>query len=237
MSLIIPSLAKGTHTFHTTNQSRGVLNTSVARTDNTTDNLSHVQPSAAAGQTGTSADEIDLTSDSPDDPPPPSSPLCPLTTVSVSASASASTSTSASSKRKFSALDSLGSASLKSSSTCGSGSGSLEKRLRLTGWAVLNGLKESLDDFTTVFRAGLMQTAGPVTRDCADTSLEHKRKAMDRLQECETDLDDDRLIALIDLFKTDVNAVDAYVVLKRESTRKAWVRKQLREVLGFPNDL
>lgn len=66
-----------------------------------------------------------------------------------------------------------------------------------------------------------------------DTSPERRQKAMARLQEIETDLDDARLVALIDLFKTNTSEADAYMSLQREGLRKKWVDKQL-ERFGFP---
>ena len=71
-------------------------------------------------------------------------------------------------------------------------------------------------------------------RGCADTSPERRAKAMDLLQEQESYLDDDRMVAFIDLFREDTAAADAYLALKRDSLRKKWVEKQLINKLGFP---
>ena len=69
-----------------------------------------------------------------------------------------------------------------------------------------------------------------------DTSPERRRKAMALLQENETHLDDTRLIALIDLFKSDTAEADTYMSLQREVLRKKWLQKQLVERCGFPPD-
>jgi hypothetical protein len=57
---------------------------------------------------------------------------------------------------------------------------------------------------------------------------------MDLLQELESYLYDDCMVAFIDLFKADMAAVDAYLAIKRDSLRKKWVEKQLIDQLGFP---
>jgi hypothetical protein len=69
-----------------------------------------------------------------------------------------------------------------------------------------------------------------------DTSPERRRKAMTRLQAIETHLDDERLIALIDLFKTETAEADTYMSLQRDALRKKWLQKQLQERCGFPAD-
>ena len=58
---------------------------------------------------------------------------------------------------------------------------------------------------------------------------------MDLLQEQETYLDDDRMIAFIDLFRADTAVADAYLAIKRDGLRRKWVEKQLKEMLGFPS--
>jgi hypothetical protein len=85
-------------------------------------------------------------------------------------------------------------------------------------------LSDQLSDFTDAYRAGTAAEASP--RDFA-SSPERKRMAMERAQELESDLDDTRLVALIGLFRKDVSAADAYLVLKREGLRKVWVETEL----------
>ena len=54
-----------------------------------------------------------------------------------------------------------------------------------------------------------------------------KTKAIIRAQELEVDLEDEKLVSLIHIFQTDVNAADAYMVLKRDRVRKIWVKSTL----------
>lgn len=70
-------------------------------------------------------------------------------------------------------------------------------------------------------------------RTRSDTSPERRAKAMHLFQEQESYLSDDCIVAFIDLFRMDTAAADAYIVLKRDGVRKAWVQKQLKG-LGFP---
>jgi hypothetical protein len=67
----------------------------------------------------------------------------------------------------------------------------------------------------------------------SDTSPECQAKAMDLFQEQECYLSDDCMVAFIDLFRVDSAAADAYIALKRNGLRKAWVQRQMKD-LGFP---
>jgi len=60
-------------------------------------------------------------------------------------------------------------------------------------------------------------------------------RAIERLPECETDLDDARMTVLRDIFTLDDPAASTYVVLQRESLRKCWIQKRLQE-MGFPGE-
>ena len=51
----------------------------------------------------------------------------------------------------------------------------------------------------------------------------------------ELDLDDERLIAIMQLFKADADAADMFIAMQRESTRKTWVQSELSK-LGFNDD-
>ena len=44
------------------------------------------------------------------------------------------------------------------------------------------------------------------------------------------------MVALIDLFKADTAAADAYLALKWESLWKVWIHKWLVHDLGFPDE-
>lgn len=100
----------------------------------------------------------------------------------------------------------------------------LARKRQTSGTAALMNLSDQLSDFTDAYRAGTAAEASP--RDFA-SSPERKRMAMERAQELESDLDDTRLVALIGLFRKDVSAADAYLVLKREGLRKVWVETEL----------
>ena len=96
---------------------------------------------------------------------------------------------------------------------------------------MLNGIKESLNAFNTMLGCSLVLQ---LEHGCSDTSPEHRAKAMDILQELEDYLDDDCMVALIDLFRADLAAADAYLAIKHYSLQKKWLETQLMDALGFP---
>jgi hypothetical protein len=55
---------------------------------------------------------------------------------------------------------------------------------------------------------------------------------MDSVQKIESGLDDDRVIALVDLFRTDSSAAEAYMAFVRPGLHTKWLNKQLK-ALGF----
>ena len=75
------------------------------------------------------------------------------------------------------------------------------------GTVALNGIKESLDMFNKTIEHSLV--VQPQKCVC-DTSPEHHAKAITRLQEVETHLDDMCMIALINLFKADTAEADMW---------------------------
>lgn len=68
---------------------------------------------------------------------------------------------------------------------------------------------------------------------CSDTSPEHWAKAMDLFQEQEGYLSDECVVTFIDLFRLDSAAAYAYIALKCDGLRKAWIQRQMKD-LGFP---
>jgi hypothetical protein len=64
------------------------------------------------------------------------------------------------------------------------------------------------------------------------SSPQRRHEAMQRLQQTETHLDPDRMIALVDLISGDTIAADVYMSFEREDYRQAWISKRLKE-LGF----
>jgi hypothetical protein len=252
----MPSLAKGNNVFRPSQGTYGASSATLARSEPilapgtaasgvNTLSMDDSHPSGdeftgnvPGGHTPDSSDSAAHDSGAEDPAiPPPSSPIslpsslrvCPATTTptpdlnsftSISHTSTSTTTTTAStaSKRKRSAL----SASLLS--------GSKKQRTTVTGAVALNGIKESLDNFnSTMERSLLMQP----DRMRSDTSPERRAKAMELIQEQESYLSDDCLVAFIDLFRADTAAADAYVALKREGLRKSWVQKQMKD-LGFP---
>jgi hypothetical protein len=55
---------------------------------------------------------------------------------------------------------------------------------------------------------------------------------MECAQDLETNLSDDQLAVLLELFQSDVSMADAYMVIKHEPLWKAWVQRKLK-LLGI----
>jgi hypothetical protein len=136
--------------------------------------------------------------------------------------------TSTGSKRKYSALgtplseDSFSRPASASATPSSFSFSSASKRGRMSGAVALNRLGDTLSDFNQAFH-----TPRPPPPPSVDSAIERKRLAMERAQELETELSDDHLAALLELFQSDVSTADAYMVLKRDNLRKAWVRRKL----------
>jgi hypothetical protein len=128
-------------------------------------------------------------------------------------------------KRRFSALDlDLASGTTSSASTPGPAA----KRRHLSTVAVapdpgVAALNARLEDFTDAFREAT-GTSAAVTEAASPT---RRRLAIRSAQVLEVDLSDEQLVALVDLFTKDVSAADAYMELKRDGLRRAWVAKRL----------
>ena len=240
----MPSLATGTNMYRPLEGTHGATSSTL---------LHKTQPEAEAEDNGESppacnhgaahSDGHNEDRDqSPPPPPtsPPSSPSLALpkagtsliarpasesrTSMSYPSAGTTSTpSMSTASKRKLSALHASQS------------NASVTKRQRTTTGAVaLNGIKESLDAFnSTLGRSLALQQPGP-DRVRADTSPERRARAMDVLQDQESYLDDNQMVAFIDMFRVDTAAADAYLAIKHVSLQKKWVEKQLKDTLGFP---
>ena len=103
--------------------------------------------------------------------------------------------------------------------------GSHGKGRASAGASALQGIKGEIETFNeTIRERGQHRLL---------TESQHKSKAMEQLYDL--DLDDDRLIAIMQLFKGDADAADMFVAMKRESTRRTWVHSEL-EKLGFHTD-
>lgn len=73
----------------------------------------------------------------------------------------------------------------------------------------------------------LLSLEQDTTTSTVPTTPQRKQKAMIQAQKLETDLDDDQMVSLINLFQHDVSAAAAYLVLQRAGLRKAWVKDKL----------
>jgi hypothetical protein len=158
-------------------------------------------------------DDVIGASDDPNDldeeeaaPPPPSSDV-------------------STSKRRFSAL---GTPSTAISSVTSLSSAS--KRGRLSNAVVLSRLGDSLDDFNNSYRANM---AFKQKDPSIDATVKRKAAAMDRAQDLETDLTSEQIAALLELFEAEANTADAYLNIKRDDVRKAWVRRKLQREFAF----
>ena len=89
----------------------------------------------------------------------------------------------------------------------------------------LVGLCSELAAFGGTFLKGTSLMAAPPPLIAPSPS--QKTKAIQWDQELELDLDDEKLVSLIQIFQADVNAVDAYMVLKREGVQKLWIESTL----------
>ena len=173
----MPSLAKGTHAFRASQQTVGVGI-----------NGPTMSGSAAASSSMDPHQPLTEIHDSDEELPPQSTPPQPTS----AALSSTTPSTTSSHKRKHAALASV-SESFQSSSF---GSGPSEKQQRGSGVAVLGGIKDSIDEFKSIMRSSM-----PVTQiRAADRAAAYRVQAMDKVQMSEPDLDDDRVVALVDLF-------------------------------------
>lgn len=236
-------LGKGTHAFRPSNQTWGAssaVSTMVPEplSDNeaTANTSTPVQPSISVPTISASTTMPSLAPPSDShDPPPPSSPpasvassthdMPPPSSQQIPHTSGPSTVTSSTTKRKYSAM-----AASQSGQTSSMASGKKQRSV-VPGAVALNGIKESLDTFNKTIERSLIQ---PPQERVRDSSPERRAKAMARLQEVETHLDDARMIALIDLFKADTAEADTYMSLQREALRKKWLDKQLSERCGFP---
>ena len=89
------------------------------------------------------------------------------------------------------------------------------------GASALQGLSADLNTFSETFLEGIALAAPPTTALVPLPLC--KTRAILHAQELEEDLDDGKLAALICIFQSDVNAADAYMVIKRPGLHKAWI--------------
>jgi hypothetical protein len=99
------------------------------------------------------------------------------------------------------------------------------KKRATSSTSAVQGLTAKLSVFGDTFLEGIVMAAPP-TPTLAPSPL-HKIRAILRAQELEEDLDDGKLAVLIHIFQLDVNAADAYMVIKCPGLRKAWIEDTL----------
>ncbi|KAF8165808.1 hypothetical protein B0H34DRAFT_671559 [Crassisporium funariophilum] len=102
---------------------------------------------------------------------------------------------------------------------------------RPSGAVTLHGMNERLDDFTDVFHEAFTGKKSGV-----EATPSQKMQAMQHMQELETTLSDECIVALIDLFQADVSVADVYLSISRDGVRKAWVAASTKHVLEGDGD-
>jgi hypothetical protein len=109
--------------------------------------------------------------------------------------------------------------------------GPSEKKQRASaGVSVLGGIKESINKFKTIMRNGM-----PVAQiRAADRAAAYRVQVMDKVQMAEPDLNNDQVVVLMDLFRTDSSAAEAYMAIVQPAIHQVWLNKQLKQ-LGFPD--
>jgi len=229
MQALLPTRAKGTHVFRaaTSTATSGQLSSSSDTSgDNETrsaDQGNTVDAGEAIEESGVEVDDGDLTSIA--EPPPQTSPPASSPPATVTDNEKYGTKRSAE-KRKFPA--SVTSTELSSVT----GSGSSGKRSRITGPVALTGIKEELASLnTTIRRAAETSIKATEVRMANSHSDSDKRsEARDLLQDNETELPDEALLAIIDVFEADVHKAETYVGLRRNSLRRLWIRRELAKM-------
>jgi hypothetical protein len=250
MSEIMPKRVRGTHAFRALQQSRGAASNIQASSSEGKGKEKgkgkgkgkEKDKGKAKAKAKGKATEVDLElnddGDNNNDKPttsflPPGPPF-----AVPSSSTSASISAASSAKRKYSALDGAG-------SILSSSHNSSSKKSKTRGATAIDGVKASLDtigssirDMTAERKLRRLQQDARTDAQATQavkllaSSPQRRHEAMQRLQQTETHLDPDRMIALVDLVSSDTIAADVYMTLEREDYRKAWISKRLKE-LGF----
>ena len=165
---------------------------------------------------------------------PPPGPIIVAPSVSTSASVSAASK----SKRKYSALDEDGSNLSGSHNSSGKKSKARSATAMDGVGTALQSIGSSIRDMTAERKLRRLQDDARASAQAVQaaqvlsSSPQRRHEAMQRLQQTETNLDPDRMIALVDLVSSNTIAADVYMTLEREDYRKAWISKRLKE-LGF----
>ena len=108
------------------------------------------------------------------------------------------------------------------------GPGLNRKKHCTSGISILGGIKESIDEFETIMCDGM-----PVGQiHAADRAAAYQVEAMEKVQTQKPDLNDDQVVALVDLFRTDLSVAEVYMVIVWPAIHQAWLNKPLKQ-LGF----
>jgi hypothetical protein len=154
------------------------------------------------------------------------------------------------SKRRFSAIDSetvstsrdsdmlSPSASARvtpTSRSLVSSNSSSSKRGRVTGAIALANIGHNFADFNTMYRVSLDRQEARHQQRAAKRSHQEEDPmsiAMEHVQETESDLTPDELAGLIDVFQKERDSARAYLLIKNDSIRKAWIKRKLASISG-----
>ena len=223
----MPSLARGTHAYRPSNQTQGPVHSLVNTENNKSNDISDTElPPGPPISSSPATSPPALPSPSPSASATAFFSNNSISSVTPSASASTSAPLSVVSeslsngKRKRSAVDDDSLISAPASQA-----GSYGKGRTSAGASALQGIRSEIGTFNETLRERGQQR--PLTES------QRKSRAMEKLHEL--DLDDERLIAIMQLFKADADAADMFIAMQRESTRKTWVQSELSK-LGFNDD-
>lgn len=148
-----------------------------------------------------------------------------------------------SSSGKSSSRDSLSARSTSSSSKRGRMSGAIA--LANIGHGIIDlgaSYRKSIEDKEARHHDKMVQHQDAMSQMSRQAEREERRdvtfkEATDRAQELERDLSDDDLAALIDVFQTEEGSAMAYLAIKIESVRKAWVKRKISFATQVPPPL
>ena len=227
----MPTRIKGNHAFRASNDSVGAAHTLAGSVSGVPVNKSggH-QPEPLVNSVEAEEEGEHLDTELSNHHTLPVMPISPSPPPPRSQSTITSTSTSNSNKRKRSALDDM--ISTSGGGTSEGGSNSKRSALKPSGPVALNAVAAQLGEFTSRFEKAMAPR--PAARR-TETSPERRMAAIKRLQMLEAEyLDLDRLIALVDYFKSSSDAAATYLSLDLPILRRGWLEKQLTNVLGFP---
>ena len=108
-------------------------------------------------------------------------------------------------------------------------SASSSKRGRMTGAIALTTIGHGITDLNASYCKGLEQEEA--RHQYRMSQQDHRDNvmslAMERAQELDSDLSPEDLIALFEVFQTEEGSAKAYILIKIETVRKAWVKHKV----------